>query len=141
MKAAVVVLALLLGACQPGPWAGPRAVPTPDRQHQPTLSVYFATWCFPCLAHLEVVRALHSERKDTVAFEAAGVDLEGDIVLVPFAEHARLPFPVRAARPEERPKSLPTTVLRDPTGRVRLEFSGVVSKADLRQAMDRALSP
>lgn len=59
---------------------------------------YFATWCLPCLAQVEALRAVQLEyqaRGFTVV--AVGMDLDGARVLTPFADEYQLPFPVLIA--------------------------------------------
>lgn len=101
---------------------------------------FLATWCVPCLTELADVQALqrkHGDKDFTVV--AVGMDLEGALVLEPFAQQYQLPFPLlvaddtlRAGRgPFGRISALPTTFLLNREGRVVLAYEGPVAPGTL----------
>ncbi len=110
---------------------------------------FFATWCFPCLAEMPTLEAL---QKDYAArgFQvvAVGMDLEGEKVLAPFADHYALRYPVLiadAAMIEGHSvfgaiQGLPTTVLLDRQGRAVAGWHGVESHADMAKAVEKLLA-
>jgi hypothetical protein len=103
----------------------------------------FATWCFPCLAQLEILRSLASRLGPRGLFvEAVALDLEGEKVVRPFAEHAQYPFPIQtgsaALREGQtalgRVSALPTTYLVDHAERT-LAFEGVAREEQLEKTL------
>jgi len=109
---------------------------------------FFATWCFPCLEDLPNLEALR-RRYGNRGFEivAIGMDLEGELVLGPFAEHYALPFPVLVASPRIREgqspfgpiRELPTTVLLARDGSLLAAYTGVADPAALSRLVEQAL--
>ncbi len=107
---------------------------------------FLATWCMPCLAELASVQELqraHGGRDFTVV--AVGMDLEGALVLEPFAQQYQLTFPllvaddrIRAGQsPFGRIAALPTTFLLNRQGQVVLAYQGPVAPDGLDALIER----
>lgn len=111
---------------------------------------YFATWCLPCMAQIEDLRALQEKFAPSgFTVVAVGMDLEGERVLTPFADEYRLPFPVLIA--DERIRSgdtaygrisaLPANYLVHTEKGVRNVYAGVVNRSELERWVAQALQP
>lgn len=155
--AAILPLVLLVGACAHTPrqpnadFLSPLALPTAqgDRRlsaaelrGQVVLVSFFATWCAPCLVQLPDLRALHEEHSDEgFTVIGVGMDLEGALVLEPFARSYELPFPVVV--PDERLRegrtaygriaALPITVILRRDGTVARSFAGTANREQLER--------
>lgn len=108
------------------------------------LVTFLATWCFPCLAELTVLRRLDRDfAAQGFSNVLVGMDLEGRKVLTPFAEGYELPWPLivsdEALRAGETPfgriRELPSRLLFGRDGRVALGFSGVAAYDDLAKVV------
>jgi thioredoxin-like negative regulator of GroEL len=119
-----------------------RAVPG-----QAVLVSFFATWCFPCVAQIEDLRAIHQAHAGAdFALVSVGMDLEGAAVLALFDEIYRLPYPVLVSTDRLRTgessfgkiAGLPTTVLIGRDGKVLVAFQGVASRAQLEAWVSQA---
>jgi thiol-disulfide isomerase/thioredoxin len=112
------------------------------------LVTFMATWCAPCLMELPyLVRLQEQHAKAGFVVVAVGMDLEGDLVLGPFAREYELPFPLLVAG--ERIRSgdtpfgpinvLPTTFLLGRDGSVLAAFQGLASQPELSKAVAKAV--
>lgn len=130
------------------PSVGP--VPTGvDALHGRVVLVNFmATWCLPCLQELPDLVALQQRfgaRGFTVVM--VGMDLEGEVVLAPFAEHYALPFPLLVADGTLRSGQsafgqisiLPTSYLIGKDGGLRAQFVGIAEVEALEGLIASAL--
>lgn len=127
------------------PAAGGGSLRSDELRGKVVLISFFATWCFPCIADLPVLERLQ-ERHGAEGFTVlmVGMDLEGQAVIAPFAQHYALPFPVVVAdaalregrTPFGRITALPTYVLVDREGKVALAYSGVASPKGLFRAVE-----
>jgi thiol-disulfide isomerase/thioredoxin len=106
-----------------------------DKSGQVLLITYFATWCFPCLAEVPDLIALHQKfslRGFSVI--AVGVDRQGATVLKPFRDYYKIPYPVIVGdaqalagnTPFGAIVGLPTSFLIDREGRLVRSIYGVV---------------
>ncbi|MFL5343321.1 MAG: TlpA family protein disulfide reductase [Hyalangium sp.] len=167
MRRSVLAGVLLLGlvACKSAPEAveapgegflGALALPAvgPQRQAAEELSGrvvlvnFLATWCFPCMAELPTLEALQRDYGPQ-GFQVVGVgmDLEGEQVLVPFAEHYALRFPVLVAdqrihlgqSPFGVIDALPTSFILDRQGRVVAAWQGVAPHEEMAKAIEKVL--
>jgi thiol-disulfide isomerase/thioredoxin len=112
------------------------------------LVTFMATWCAPCLMELPYLVRLHEQHaKAGLVVVAVGMDLEGDLVLRPFAREYELPFPLLLAdariRKGETPFGsitvLPTTFLLGRDGSVLAAFQGMASQPELSRAVAKAV--
>ncbi|WP_163996436.1 TlpA family protein disulfide reductase [Pyxidicoccus caerfyrddinensis] len=110
---------------------------------------FFATWCFPCLAEMPTLEALQKDY-GAKGFQvvSVGMDLDGEKVLQPFADHYALRYPVLVANDVMREgqtafghiRALPTTVLLDRRGRAVAAWQGVEGHADVAKAIEKLLA-
>jgi thiol-disulfide isomerase/thioredoxin len=111
-------------------------------QGQVVLITFLATWCFPCLA--EIVTLTHLEREfgeKGFSSVVVGMDLEGRLVLEPFARGYKLGGPVLVAdaplrsgeTPFGRIRELPTRMLFGRDGALVVGFTGVAQFEDLER--------
>lgn len=160
----LVLGALLASACRPRiepPHLGTFLASLPrdavgERPWQPqglggrvVLITFLATWCFPCLADLVVLRRLERDY-DARGFSnvLVGMDLEGRRVLEPFAENYELPGPLLVGddrlRAGETPfghiRELPTRVLFGRDGRAVLAFAGIADWSALSKVVETELA-
>ncbi|MDQ3266285.1 MAG: TlpA family protein disulfide reductase [Myxococcota bacterium] len=122
-----------------------------DALHGRVLLVNFmATWCIPCLQELPALVALqqrYAQRGFTVVL--VGMDLEGALVLEPFADHYQLTFPMLVADQRIRKgesafgeiRILPHTFLISRQGDLRAMFQGIASPSELEDLVRRELGP
>jgi thiol-disulfide isomerase/thioredoxin len=122
---------------------------TVDALHGRVLLVNFmATWCIPCLEEIPALIALQKKYENqgfTVVL--VGMDLEGALVLDPFAEHYQAPFPVLVAddyiRSGQSPfgpiQVLPLSFLIGPDGELRAAVQGIAPPDDMAALIEREL--
>jgi thiol-disulfide isomerase/thioredoxin len=112
------------------------------------LVTFMSTWCALCLMDLPYYRALHAQYRDRgFSVVAVGMDLEGELVLRPFAEQYELEFPLVLAderiRRGETPfgpiRELPTTFLLAEDGTVLAAFTGLAPQRELSALVERAV--
>lgn len=124
--------------------AGPVPFAPEALEGRVVLVTFLATWCFPCLAELTVLRRLDRDfAQQGFSNVLVGMDLDGRKVLTPFAEGYELPWPLivsdEALRAGETPfgriRELPSRVLFGRDGRVVLGFSGVAAYDDLAKVV------
>lgn len=110
---------------------------------------FIATWCFPCVADLPVMRKLQEELGPRgYVTVAVGMDLEGPKVLRPFAEQYELPYPLVWASDELRAgetvfgrvSELPTRFLFGRDGSLVLAFAGVADPKELMAAVEKVVA-
>lgn len=112
------------------------------------LVTFMATWCAPCLMELPyLVRLQEQHAAAGFVVVAVGMDLEGDLVLGPFAREYQLPFPLVVA--DERIRKgdspfgqinvLPTTFLLGRDGAVLAAFQGMATQPALSKAVAKAV--
>jgi thiol-disulfide isomerase/thioredoxin len=110
---------------------------------------FFATWCFPCLGafpELIHVEKAYADRGLTVV--AVGMDLEGALVLGPFAEREQPPFPVLIADDVIRSgqsafgkiPEVPVSYLVGRDGKLLAAWPGLVGSKRLESGIEEALS-
>ncbi len=98
---------------------------------------FFATWCFPCLGLLPLL--IEAQQKDGAAglqVVGIGLDREAELVLEPFREFYRIPYPIlvgadRFAEPGlplGPIHTLPTTVVISRSGRILARWEGVLPR-------------
>jgi thiol-disulfide isomerase/thioredoxin len=140
----------------PSPYLGalmlPSVGPTPYQwQRLPgrvVMVAFFATWCFPCLAELPTLEALQKQYGPQ-GFQVVlvGLDLEGTLVLEPFANQYALNFPVLVSDEGMQQgrsafgliPALPSTFLLDKEGQVAGAWKGVAGHKDISRAVEALL--
>lgn len=109
---------------------------------------FFATWCFPCLLQLPQLAELQRrEGPKGLQVVAIGMDLEGPLVLRPFAAQYRFPFPVLYPTDQMRSGSspfgpiqaLPSTFVIDREGRIAAAFAGPAAPDALTRLVEGLL--
>jgi len=112
------------------------------------LVTFMSTWCAPCLMELPYLRRLHEQHGPAgLSVVAVGMDLEGALVLRPFAAEYQLPFPLLVAdqriRRGESPfgsiSVLPTTFLLGRDGAVLAAFQGMAVQPELSKRVAQAV--
>jgi thiol-disulfide isomerase/thioredoxin len=130
------------------PWVGPVAYSPAAARGKVLLVTFFATWCFPCLGELPVLATLQrTYAAQGLQVLAVGLDLEGALVLEPFAQEYQLPFPILVAdqslRSGEGPfgkiSVLPTSVILDRQGAPVAAWQGLAEPERLVQELNSAL--
>lgn len=166
LSARVLALALVLGAgcAHTPPIPGGRAWLAPlnlqvvgdvpwspdDGVGQAVLVQFFATWCLPCLQQQPALAELQARYGDQgLRIVWVGMDLEGALVLEPFALEMAPSWPVLVASEQlvagvtqyGRIRSLPTSVLLDRAGRPVDGWSGLASPDVIAPLVEKALGP
>lgn len=165
LRIATFALAALCAACPrsaASSWDGKKAVAAleleqvggpriarKDMGNKVLLINFLSTWCFPCLSVIDGLKRLQAEYGgENFSVIAVGMDLEGPLVLAPFAEHYRLTFPLLCAddamrqgqTPFGKVVSLPTTFLIGKDGKLKAAFEGLTSQAELEKLVKSSLS-
>lgn len=113
------------------------------------LLTFIATWCFPCLTELRVVKRLEETLGPRgFANVLIGMDLEGRAVLEPFAEGYALEVPLiigddRIRSGETvfgRIRELPSRILFGRGGELVVGFAGVAKYEDLERLVASEVS-
>jgi len=154
----VIVAVMALRPHNYGP-AAPFELPRVDDQGMPAaeritfqglrgrvvLLDFWATWCAPCRAEIPILQRLHA-RYEGRGLSVVGINVdEGGPRLVPrFRERFGITYPLvydvgNRASTRYQVQGLPTLVLIDRTGSVRLRHAGMASEERLAQAIERAL--
>jgi thiol-disulfide isomerase/thioredoxin len=106
------------------------------------LITFVATWCFPCLADLVTIQHLDRDWRDAgLVSVLVGMDLEGRLVLEPFARGYKLTVPLLVGTdqlrsgetPFGRIRELPTRLLFGRDGVLVSGFTGVAQYEDLER--------
>ncbi len=113
------------------------------------LVTFIATWCFPCLAEMRVIKRLQRDYVEQgFSNVLVGMDLEGPAVLGPFASGYELDdIPVLVAGDRLRSgetafgriRELPSRVLFSREGEVAVAYSGVASYSSLDAVVRKLL--
>lgn len=159
-----LALSLLLGACAHGPpipggraWLHPLSLQpagavdwTPAQgEGRVVLIQFMTTWCLPCLQQQPALEALRTQfEQDGLQIVWVGMDLEGALVLEPFAEQLAPEWPVLIADQAlidgqtlyGRVKELPQTVLLGRDGKPVGAWYGVASPAKIEPHIRRAIA-
>ncbi len=106
---------------------------------------FWATWCAPCRAEIPILQRLHAQY-GARGFTVVGINVdEGGPGLVPrFRQRFGITYPIaydlgNAASGRYQVQGLPTLVLIDRGGSVRLRHAGMASEEQLARAIERAL--
>ncbi len=131
------------------PAVGPVAYSAHQLAGKVVLVDFFATWCFPCIAELPLLKQIYEKHAARgFAVVMVGLDLEGARVLEPFAQMYELPFPILVADERVRTgqsafgsiSALPTHFLLGRDGRVLAAYEGITDPQALSEQIERALS-
>jgi len=157
LAAALVAIAIATG-CGQGENALPATVDTAALQARlhalhgrPTLLVFWATWCKPCVDEIPDLAALHREAPAGLQVVAVSLDhfLSGDNalqVVTTFLEKTPTPFEQMVyvgsqdaiLIPFELTGAIPYAILYDAEGRAIRHFEGQTAAADIRAALATA---
>jgi thiol-disulfide isomerase/thioredoxin len=130
------------------PEVGARQAGPVELSGQVVLVNFFATWCFPCMAEVPTLEALQKTYgPQGFRVVAVGMDLEGEKVLVPFADYHALNYTVLVADETIRSGqsvfgpiiALPTSFLLDRQGRAVGGWQGVASHEVMAKAIEKTL--
>lgn len=108
------------------------------------LVTFLATWCFPCLTELVVLKRLEDDhREQGFRNVLVGMDLEGRAVLDPFVDGYRITSPVVVADDRLRSgntafgriRELPTRILFARSGAPVIGYTGVSKYEDLERVV------
>ena len=155
---ALAALALLVGGCGRGGDASPAVVDTPALQARlealhgrPTLLVFWATWCKPCIEELPDLIELHREAPGGLRVVAVSLDhfLSGDqapAVVSDFLRTRPIPYEqlVYAGSqdailiPFDLSGAIPYAILYDAAGKPLRHFEGRTAAAEIRAALAAA---
>jgi thiol-disulfide isomerase/thioredoxin len=109
---------------------------------------FWATWCRPCQTEIPALTATYHRHADA-GFVLLGVMMDSDDVsdeeLDAFAKRYNLDYPVVPLdgdiwREFGAPDALPTTLIYDRTGKLRLRQRGALSEASLRDDVEELLA-
>lgn len=113
------------------------------------LLTFLATWCFPCLAELVVLKRLAEDHGEAgFSNVMVGMDLEGKKVLEPFALGYALTDPLLVSTPRLRAgetifgriRELPSRMLFGRDGRLVVAWSGVSGFEELNRLVRAELA-
>ncbi len=113
------------------------------------LITFIATWCFPCLTDLVTLSRLDRDWRDSgLTSLIVGMDLEGRLVLEPFARGYKLQVPLlvgtdelrSGSTPFGRIRELPTRLLFARSGELVTGFSGNTKYEDLERLVASEVS-
>ncbi len=124
---------------------GPGRVSLQGLRGRVVLLDFWATWCAPCRAEIPILQRLHT-RFEGRGLTVLGINVdEGGPGLVPrFRQRFGMGYPLvydlgNRASVRYQVQGLPTLVLIDRAGTVRLRHAGMASEARLAQAIERSL--
>ena len=125
--------------------AGPDRVSLRDLRGHPVLLDFWATWCGPCRFETPILVRLH-QRFQARGLVVIGVNVdEGGPIAVPaFRRHFGIDYPLvydegMGASGHYGIEGLPTLVLIDRAGQVRMRHPGMISESELAQAITDVL--
>jgi peroxiredoxin len=116
-----------------------------DLKGKVVLLNFWATWCGPCKIEMPWFVEFQRDYKDKgFAVVAVSLDEEGWEVVKPFAEELSLNFPVVVGDDELADKfggiaALPTTFIIDKEGKIVATHTGLVSKGDYKEEIEKLL--
>jgi thiol-disulfide isomerase/thioredoxin len=158
--AAVVLLTLALGCAHASivPDGQAYELVLPDLDGQPVslgsyrgkvvVLSFIATWCFPCLGEVPLLEELQQRRGgDGIQVIFVGLDREGPLVLRPFRDFYKVPFPILIGAdrfadpglPFAPVHTLPTTFVISRDGVVLARWEGLMPRAALDEVAGLAL--
>jgi thiol-disulfide isomerase/thioredoxin len=125
--------------------AGPDRLALRDLRGQAVLLDFWATWCGPCRMETPILVRLH-QRFHARGLTVVGVNTDalGPAGVPSFQQAFGIPYPMvydegGAASTAYQVEGLPTLVLIDRAGRVRMRHAGVLDEAALSAAIAEAL--
>jgi thiol-disulfide isomerase/thioredoxin len=143
------------GAAAPGPAhidAGHLKERLEARRGHPTLLVFWATWCKPCVAEIPALTALHAEAPGGLTVLAVSLDGfaanpdESSQAVARFLREQPTPYdqllyvgpPNALIESFQLPNSIPYAILYDAKGTAVRRFAGPVSAQDIRAVIGAA---
>jgi peroxiredoxin len=116
-----------------------------DFQGDVVLINFWATWCAPCRAEIPDFEQVYQDRRDA-GFVILGVnEQEAPEVIEPFVQELGMTYPVLLdergqVMSEYRALGLPTSLLVDRDGVIRVRHTGVMTAAQLESHLSKLLS-
>ena len=105
----------------------------------------WASWCGPCRAEQPVLDEVHTEYTD-LGVDFLGVNIKDDETAAQaYAEHQEIPYPSLYDQPGEipqafretvPPRSIPSTLIIDPEGRIAARVIGPTTYGQLTELLD-----
>jgi len=114
----------------------------------PVVLTFFATWCFPCMVDVELLKRLHAQNaQHGLHVVGVAMDIEGRKVLDPFVRSYEIPYQIWLADDELREgqtclgtlRELPLTVVLDREGRVVSLSNGASDPKALERVVQRVV--
>jgi thiol-disulfide isomerase/thioredoxin len=127
------------------PAVGPVPFDASDIRRHPTIIVFFATWCMPCLGQLQFLSAIQREYAERgLRVVGVGMDIDGKKVLEPFAVQSALPYPIlvadrsflRGASAFGPIRELPAVLMVDAKGKTIAAWTGFAQPRALRAKVE-----
>jgi len=105
----------------------------------------WATWCPPCRKEIPDFIEIQEEMREEVLFVGISVDKEGWEVVRPFAEEYDINYPLvvddgTINRKYGPFRGIPTTFIINKKGKVEFVAPGMVSKSDIKPALEELAS-
>lgn len=105
----------------------------------------WATWCPPCRKEIPDFIEIQEEMREEVLFVGVSVDKEGWEVVRPFAKEYDINYPLvvddgTINRKYGPFRGIPTTFIINKKGKVEFVAPGMVSKSDIKPALEELAS-
>ncbi len=122
---------------------------TDDLRGRPTLVMFWASWCEPCISDGPTISALYEARRGK-GFAMVGLsrDEADDATMRRFRDHYKLAYPIARVPDGDAtfaafgaPGDVPTFLLYGPDGHRAARFTGALPATILERELDRLVVP